>query len=149
MFDSTIFCFSRSRYYEEARHFLDGSYLRASLYTWAITTLTNDGNDILTDMECQYIEYRDMLSNSDGMDEDEIKVIREAHSLLEYIQYMQNHTQEYALEYDLQLLAKFLCIRIHIFTPDEGNNDFEINNTKTVSFLTEIFPYNEENYTKQ
>ena len=62
---------------------------------------------------------------------------------------MQKHTQEYALEYDLQLLARFLSIRIYIFTPDEDNNDFEINNTKTVSFLTNIFSYNQENYTKQ
>ena len=81
-----MFFLSRSRYYEEARRFTDGAYLRASLYRWAITKLTNDGNDTLTDMECHYIKYRDMLLNSDAMDEDEIKVIREAHSLLEYVQ---------------------------------------------------------------
>ena len=92
LFDSTIFCLSRSRYYEEVRRFTDGPELRASFYTWAITTLTNDGNHTLTDMESQYIENREILSYLDAMYEDETKVVREAHSLLEYIQYMQNNT---------------------------------------------------------
>ena len=59
-------------------------------------------------MESQYIENREILSYLDAMYEDETKVVREAHSLLEYIQYMQNNTWEYAMGNVLQLLARFL-----------------------------------------
>ena len=55
LFDSTIFCLSKSKNFEVMRRYINGPELRASLYTWAITTLTNDGNHTLTDMESEYI----------------------------------------------------------------------------------------------
>ena len=106
----------------------------------AITTLTNDGNCTLADMRSIYDKHRSVLLTLDAMNEDETKVIKESCSLLEYVQYVQNYTQKHAMEYDLQVLAQFLSMRIYIFTQDEDTNEFKINNTRTVSLFTKIFP---------
>ena len=54
---------------------------------------------------------------------------------------MIDNTREYALEYDLKLLAQFLSINIYVFTPNNDTDEFEINNTRTVRFLFFIPPY--------
>ena len=54
-----------------------------------------------------------MGANACVMHVDEIKVIREYPTVVEYVLYMQDNTEEYALEYDLWLLAffrdRYLC----------------------------------------
>ena len=78
------------------------------------------------------------------IDDDEIKVISKCDNFLEYVRYMKDNTREYALEYDLKLLARFLSINIYIFTPNNDTDEFEINNTRTVRFLWFIPPYDME-----
>ena len=84
-----------------------------------------------------------MLDSDAGViDDDEKKVISKCDNFLEYVRYMKDNTREYALEYDLKLLARFLSINIYIFAPNNDRDEFEINNTRTVKFLSFISPYN-------
>ena len=57
---------------------------------------------------------------------------------------MQEDTTDYAMEFDLKLLARFLSINIHIFSPIQDTNDFIIDNTETIVFKTTISPFNNE-----
>ena len=57
---------------------------------------------------------------------------------------MQEDTTDYAMEFDLQLLARFLSINIYIFSPIQDTNDFIIDNTETIVFKTTISPFNNE-----
>ena len=44
LFDSMMFCLSRSKYYTEVTKYTNGPDLRAKLYAWALTTLTSNEN---------------------------------------------------------------------------------------------------------
>ena len=118
LFDSTIFCLSRSKYYTAVTKYGNGSDLRATLYDWALTTLTTNGNYTLSDMATRYSDNRELLmgANVGVMDDDEMKVISECPTFVEYVLYMQDNTEEYALEYDLWLIACFLGIHIYIYS---------------------------------
>ena len=56
LFDSAIFCLSRSKYFETTIRHTNGPRLRASLYEWALAALTTEGNGTLSDMSDIYIE---------------------------------------------------------------------------------------------
>ena len=109
VFDSTIFCLSRSKYYTEVTKYTNGPDLRAKLYAWALTTLTSNENDTLSDMAATYIDKRGMLmdANAGVMENDEMKVIIECSTFVEYVLYMQINTEKCALEYDLGSLTYF------------------------------------------
>ena len=57
---------------------------------------------------------------------------------------MQEEINEYEMEFDLQLLARFLSINIYIFSPIQNTNNFEIDNTETIVFKATIAPFNNE-----
>ena len=65
LFDSTIFCLSRSNYFESVRGHNNGPDLRASLYTWALIALTTIRNGTLSDLENQYDENFVVLMNTE------------------------------------------------------------------------------------
>jgi len=143
LFDSTMFCLSRSKYYTEVTKYNNGPDLRAKLYNWALTTLTTNENGTLSDMAATYIERRGMLmdANAGVMENDEMKVIIECPTFVEYVLYMQENTGEYALEYDLCLLACFLEIDIYVFNPrDDTNDDHYHNNRNTVDYYYKVSP---------
>ena len=85
LFDSTMFCLSRSKYYTEVTKYNNGPDLRAKLYNWALTTLTTNENGTLSDMAATYIERRGMLmdANAGVMENDEMKVIIECPTFVE------------------------------------------------------------------
>ena len=59
---------------------------------------------------------------------------------------MQKNTGEYALEYDLCLLACFLGIDIYIFTPrDDTNDDHHYNNRNIVDYYCKVSSYERQN----
>ena len=58
---------------------------------------------------------------------------------------MQENTTDYAIEFYLQLLPRFLLINIYIFSPIQDTNDCVIYDTETVVFKTTISPFNKEN----
>ena len=55
--------------------------------------------------------------------------------------HMKANVNEYAMEFDLQMLARFLSISIYIFLPTDEQDVFEVNNTRTVDFYTVIHPF--------
>ena len=55
---------------------------------------------------------------------------------------MQEDTTDYAMEFDLKLLARFLSIHIHIFSPIQDTNNVIIDNTETIVFKMTILPFN-------
>ena len=85
------------------------------------------------------------------MDDDEMKVIKVCATFVEFVLYMQDNTGEYALEYDLCLLACFLDIYIYVFSPRDDTNDDDLpNNRRSVDYYCKVSPYrrqNTQNYT--
>ena len=97
-------------------------------------------------MDDNYIIMRDILINTEQgvMDDDEMRVIRQNETFTHYVLHMQEDTTEYAMEFDLKLLARFLSINIHIFSPIQDTNNFIIDNSETIIFKTTISPFNNE-----
>ena len=91
--------------------------MRATLYDWALTTLTTNGNYTLSDMATIYSDNRELImgANVGKMDDEKMKVISECPNFVEYVLYMRDNNEEYALEYDLLLLDCFLGIYIYIY----------------------------------
>ena len=56
LFDSTMFCLSRSKHFTSVKRYSNGQDLRAVFYYWALTTLISNGNGTLSDMEADYIQ---------------------------------------------------------------------------------------------
>ena len=141
-----MFCLLRSNYFEMIIPYIDGPRLRASVYEFALTSLMTEGDDTLSDMDDNYIIMRDMLMNTEQgvMDDDEMRVIRQNETFTHYVLHMQEDTTDYAMEFDLKLLARFLSINIYIFSPIQDTNDFIIDNTETIVFKTTISPFNNE-----
>ena len=79
LFDSAMFCLLRSNYFEMIIPYIDGPRLRASVYAFALTSLTTEGDDTLSDMDDYYIMSRNMLTNTEQgvMCDDEMRVIQE------------------------------------------------------------------------
>ena len=87
-----------------------------------------------------------MDANAGVMENDEMKVIIECPTFVEYVLYMQENTGEYALEYDLCLLACFLGIDIFIFTSrDDTNDDHHYNNRNIVDYYCKVSLYERQN----
>ena len=103
-------------------------------------------------MEVDYIKNRGTLMKVKvGELEDEMKVIKVCPTFVEYVLYVQDNTGEYALEYDLCLLACFLDIDIYVFSPRDDTNDDDLqNNRHSVDYYCKVSPYgrqNTQNYT--
>ena len=77
-------------------------------------------------------------------DENEMTVIQGCETLIDYVEHMKTNTGEYAMSFDLRLLAQFLSINIYIFRPRNDANEFTIDNTKTVAFHAHISPFGRE-----
>ena len=87
-----------------------------------------------------------MRVNAGVMDDDEMKVITECPTFVEYVLSIQENTGEYALEYDLWLLAYFLGIDIYVLSPcDDTNDDHYHNNRNTVDYYCTVSPYEGQN----
>ena len=114
-----------------------------SLYEWALTALSTEGNKTLSDMTITYNEKHDMLLSADQgiIDSDEIAVYEGCRTFIHYVMHMKANVNEYAMEFDLQMLARFLSISIYIFLPTDEQDVFEVNNTRTVDFYTVIHPF--------
>ena len=86
---------SRSKYYTAVTKYANGPDLRAKLYDWAHTALSTNENGTLSDMAAKYIESRGVLmgTNAGVMDDDEMKVITECPTFVEYVLYMQENTE--------------------------------------------------------
>ena len=99
------------------KNYENGPNLRASLYEWALTALSTEGNKTLSDMNITCNEKRDMLLSADQgiIDSDEIAVYEGSRTFIHYVMHMKANVNEYAMEFDLQMLARFLSISIYIF----------------------------------
>ena len=77
LFDSAIFCLLRSNYFETIIPYIHGPRLRASVYAFALTSLTTESGETLSEMNDYYIISRDMKMNTEKgvIDYDEMRVI--------------------------------------------------------------------------
>ena len=99
LFDSAMFCLLRSNYFEIIIPYIDGPCLRASVYAFALTSLTTEGANTLSAMNDYYIMSRNMVINTEQgvIDHDEMRVIRRSENFSHYILHMQENTTEYAM----------------------------------------------------
>ena len=89
-----------------------------------------------------------MLSADQGiMDSDEIAVYERCRNFIHYVMHMKANVYEYAMEFDLQMLARFLSISIYIF-PTDDKDVFEVNETRTIDFyiVIHLFDYISQKY---
>ena len=141
-----MFCLLRSNYFETTIPYIDGPRLRALVYAFSLTSLKTEGNDTLSDMNDYHITSRNMLMNTEQgtMDHDEMRVIQRSETFTHYVLHMQINTTEYAIKFDLQLLARFLSININISSSIQDTNYFVINDTETIVFKATISSCNNE-----
>ena len=77
LFDSSMFCLLRSHYFETIILYIDGPHLSSLVYSFALTSLTTQCDNILSGMDEYYIDSRNMLNNTEQgiIDADELRCI--------------------------------------------------------------------------
>ena len=96
LFDSAMFCLLRSNYFQTIVPYINGPCLRALVYLFALTALTTEGGNTLSDMYDYYIDSRGMLMNTNQgvMDDDDMRFIWRNKNFTHYALHMQENGTE-------------------------------------------------------